>query len=238
MRRTLLTVMAILIMLTCLPVGVTGHIGSPVTVPLLKQPVTVDGKWTSTIEWTDAQEIQMSVAQGDGVGYFRIKHDATYLYILAESLTDVALEFNHATNINHGDLFQVWLDTSHNEGTSPQKDDYKLTANWVNETYTELWWKQGDGNAWAQHPLSFISETSAMISLDNGNSPHAPHPHVIGEFKIPLHIIPGSTFGFFIRLTDSQEDTGNGLTMWFYWPGPSEADQNVDPSSWGVMSIS
>jgi hypothetical protein len=216
---------------------VSASIGSPVTCPMLTQPVTIDGKWTSTTEWTDAPEIQMSVAVGNGLGYFRVKHDATTLYILGESLVDTAVEYNSTAGM--GDYMSVFLDTLYNQGTAPQTDDYKLIAYYVGAGNTYRMTSKGNGTNWAQ--ANPVQGLQAMIDLDTGNSPHPPHPHVTFEMSIPLNIIPASPFGFFIRLDDSStwwSESDQAYAMHFFWPNGGTAPQAVDPSAWGTITIS
>jgi hypothetical protein len=198
----------------------------------------MDGKWTSPSEWNDSMEIPMLVAEGDGRGYFRCKHDEANLYVLAESLTDTSIEYNRTLNI--GDYMTVFLDTLHNDGNLPLSDDYRFLAYYVNREYTELWRYSAIGNGtvyWDK--INPLESVQAKVNLDDGNSPYEPHPHVIGEFRIPLIIIPAETFGFAIRLDNSSFwTTESPLTLHFYWPGPTHANQAIDPSSWGDVSLS
>ena len=221
---------AFLIVLAISPAIVAGHLGPTIVCYTATQPVTIDGKWTSKSEWNDTGETQLFVGDGNGVGYFRVKHDGTWLFVLAESLINTAVEYN--TTLGFGDYMAVFLDTLHNDGKSPATDDYRFIAGWVNASYTRIVTRKGTGTGWSDSGP--VEEVQAKIGLDSGNSPHAPHPHVVGEFRIPLNIIAIGTFGFFIRFGDSSEV----LTMAFYWPGPSLADQSVDPSSWGNVSYS
>jgi hypothetical protein len=46
-----------------------------VTIPLLTKKVTLDGMWTTPDEWSDSVEIATSG------GFFKLKHDQTYLFI-------------------------------------------------------------------------------------------------------------------------------------------------------------
>jgi len=215
---------------------VAGHLGSTVTCYSLTQPVTVDGKWTTKSEWNDTAETQLLVADGTAVGYFRVKHDATWLYILAESLIDTSLDYDSANDAS--DYMGVFLDTVHNDGKSPASDDYRFVASWINASYTRVTTRKGDGAGWSE--TSPVEGVQAKIALDTDNSPHPPYPHVAGEFKIPLSIIAIGTFGFFIRFGDYSVILGTpgSLTKAFYWPGPSLADQSIDPSAWGNVSYS
>ena len=221
--------------LTPYDVNILLHLSSPdmpVSCYSLVQPVTVDGKWTSATEWMDAAEVPMYVGAGNAVGYFRVKHDASYLYVLMESLADSAVEYNSTQG--YGDWMQVFLDTLHDHGL-PSSDDYWLSASYVNPTLTRVGEWRGNGTDWNSVP-SVLAGLQVKISLDTGNSPHAPHPHVVGEFKIPLSagISLGSEFGFLVRLGDSSES----WSMHFYWPGPSWGPQYDDPGSWGDVVLS
>jgi hypothetical protein len=224
-------------MLAVSSVPVSASIGAPITCPLSTQPVTIDGKWTSPTEWTDAPEIQMLVGAGNGIGYFRMKHDATNLYILGESLVDTAVEYN--STAGGGDFMSVFLDTLYNQGSAPQTGDYKLLAEYMGAGNTTIRAWEGNGTGWVK--VSSIQGVQGAVGLDTGNSPHPPHPHAVFEMSIPLSLIPASTFGFFIRLDESNywwaSDQAILLTH-FYWPGPTPANQGFDPSSWGTVTIS
>jgi len=211
------------------------HLSSPdmpVTCYSILQPVTVDGKWTSVTEWVDAAEVPMYVGAGNAVGYFRVKHDASYLYVLAESGSDTAVE--------QYDWMEVFLDTLHNHGL-PSTDDYRFRAVWMTATSVNVLNWKGNGTDWSP-PNPLLAGVQAKIGLDAGSSPHVPHPHVVGEFKIPLSVgvSLGSEFGLFIRLSDSTVYLSGtyDLTKHFYWPGPSLAPQAVDPGSWGDIVLS
>jgi hypothetical protein len=118
------------------------------------------------------------------------------------------------------------------DGKSPKgDDDYLFGSIWVNASYTEVTTKKYYTD-WTR--VSPVEGVEAKIGVDTGSSPHPPHPHVVGEMRIPLSIVGTATFGFFMRFVDASE----ALTRWFYWPGPTLADQGTDPSSWGNVSIS
>jgi hypothetical protein len=219
------------------PTMVAASLGNPVTCHLLTQPVTIDGKWTNKSEWNDTVETKMLAAEGNGAGYFRVKHDATTLYIIGESLVDTAVEYNGTAGM--GDYMTVFLDTLYNQGKAPQTDDYRFIAYYVSASNTTILTRKGDGTQWVT--IDPVQGVHAMVGLDTGNSPHGPHPHVTFEMSIPLSLIPASPFGFFIRLDDSTiwwSDSAQATMMHFYWPGPTQAQQGVDPSSWGTVTIS
>lgn len=222
---------AVLTLLVISPVFVDASLGKPLTCPLSTQAVVIDGKWTSKSEWNDTAETKLLVGAGSAEGFFRIKHDATWLYVLSESLVDKALEYD--TTTGHGDWMQIYLDTLHDEGKSPKTDDYKMWAAWTNPSYMDILARKGTGTGWGD--VFQLDGLQVKIGLDSGNSPHSPTPHVVAEWKIPLSIIGKTEFGLFVRgVSDSSEVE----TMHLYWPGPTQADQGVDPSSWGTVTLS
>lgn len=237
-RSSLLAaVLACLSILTIYPAIAAGSLGTPVTCPVLTQTVAVDGIWTTASEWTDTSETQMRVGQGNGLGYFRVKHDASYLYLVAESLVDTALEYNSTAGM--GDFMTIFLDTLNNQGFTPSTDDYRFRIYYVNPTNTTIMTSKGTGTVWAE--ASSIPGMQAAMGLDTANSPHSPHPHVAGELRIPLSTIPASEFGFFIRFDDSMiwwTQSDQAYMMHLYWPGPTNLDQSINPSSWGTIVMS
>jgi hypothetical protein len=59
--------------------------------------------------------------------------------------------------------------------------------------------------------------------------------------SIPLSLIPGSTFGFFIQLDDSLifvSESAQALAMHFFWPNGGAVSQQANPSTWGTINIS
>jgi len=241
------------------PATVAGNLEKlSVTCPMLTEPVTIDGKWTSTTEWTDAPEFSMSPY---GKGWWRCKHDATFLYILVESLVDTEAESyvttlyketpapNVTVTLTHpltevvGDEITIQLDTRHNGGAWPSTDDYDFSAKYVNAgnlgNYTDLYEGVGNGQFWnTLVGAQAIPGVQARIDLDTEYSPHPPHPHVTGEFKIPLSLFPSQVIGFYIIMTDGSGDASKTLE----WP-PFCEDYGVGrlcedyPDTWGDVSI-
>lgn len=246
-RRSFLAAAAIMFsILGLLSVEVSASLGTPVTCYLLTQSVTIDGKWSSATEWNDAPEIQMllvpeqpyegTTIDANALGYFRVKHDATTLYILGESLvhTDVEYTSTLVTRTAMGDYVMLFLDPLYNQGKTPQTDDYTFIASYVSPSYTTIMTWKGDGAKWTT--TGPVQGVQVMVGLDTGNSPHGLHPHATFEMSIPLSLIPASQSGFFIRFSDVDE----GEMVWYtyYWPGPTQAQQALDPSSWGTLTIS
>jgi hypothetical protein len=240
MRKYLLKLLIMLVFVATLsawPVMVSATIGTPITVPLATQPVTIDGQWTSSSEWSDAVEVKYLVAQGTAPAYFRLKHDANFLYVLSDNPSDPAIEYSDATG--HGDILYVVVDPLLNGGSAPQTDDYRFQIQASNASVTNIFMWRGNGAGWVQQCgggpcYDYMNAGYGKLGLDSGNSPYAPYPHVVAEGKIPLSILPNPSFGLFIRMIDSSE----AMSLWFYWPGPTQVTQITTPDAWGTVTLS
>jgi hypothetical protein len=82
-RIFLVALASVLLLLVVSPAIANAFLGTPVTCYLATQPVTIDGKWTTKSEWNDTAETKLLV-EGTLEGYFRIKHDSSWLYVLAD----------------------------------------------------------------------------------------------------------------------------------------------------------
>jgi hypothetical protein len=223
---------SVLLFLVLSPGIANAYLGPPVTCYLATQPVTIDGKWTTKTEWNDTAETKLLVGSGALEGYFRIKHDSSWLYVLVDVPGDTQVEYSVAKD--HGDYAQIFFDPLYNDGSKPRTDDYKYAA-WYNTTGgTDLVAREWAGTDWGANWWSSTSDLDATIGMDNGNSPHSPSPHVVVEFRVPLSIIKGTTFGFFIRYVDSTEADA----LHWYWPGPTAVDQEYAPNTWGTVNLS
>ena len=229
-RIFLVALASVLLLLVVSPAIANAFLGTPVTCYLATQPVTIDGKWTTKSEWNDTAETKLLV-EGTLEGYFRIKHDSSWLYVLADLPGDTQLSYSAAKK--HGDYAQVFFDPLYNDGSKPRTDDYKYAA-WYNKTGTELVAREWAGTDWSDNWWSSTADLDAKIGMDTGNSPHSPPAHVVVEFRVPLGIIKGTTFGFFIRAVDSSEAD----TMHWYWPGPVTGDQEYAPNTWRTVNLS
>lgn len=73
--------------------------------PLLKNPVTIDGKYTTLDEWSDASPIKKCVQYSSGeqiCGVLKTKHDATTEYTLVEILSKNHFEKDDCINLVFG----------------------------------------------------------------------------------------------------------------------------------------
>jgi len=176
--------------------------GDSIDVPYGSTP-TIDGV-IAPGEYGSPSQIQFAGHRGTVLVY--VKHDASNLY--------VAFDLPDTTPFDgHGPAVQVFLDTNHNHGTTPQSDDYRLTISKggiVEE-------RQGDGAFW-ENPVP-PNGWSAAASVNAAGWQ--------AEFSIgfdKLGITPGTpkTIGFAVANVWTPAD--------YYWPA---GVYWLNPSTWG-----
>jgi hypothetical protein len=181
----------------------------------LANPTTIDGKWTTSSEWTDTGHTFMT---GNATGKFAYKADINVdfaTYFIIEMLGD-------NTN-NTGDYVQLCLDNDNTATTAPSSTCYMVQIN-GNRNLTLY---QGTGTGWKEVSSSEITWAETL-----GTSMWGATPHWIIEIKDSSK-------------TDGIVQTGqppNGLRVAAYdasnsqfaaWAPGSSA--NV-PSTWGVIA--
>ena len=183
---------------------------------LISTPV-IDGNWTTADEWTDAEEKELD---GSLTVYFRIKWgsvDSTvYQYILVDFIND--------TTDNATDAFSICIDGHHDDGSSPQTDDYRIDL--VGHSFSGLHVYQGNGTGW-EEISTYHWGTDLVIVNDISRSPASSTPHWIAEFKI------NSTWtdllnNFCIRVA-AYDASGGGNQVW------PDSTSSV-PNDWGATT--
>ncbi len=169
-----------------------------VACPKLEQPVTIDGKWTSAHEWTDASEFPLTFAQGSGEAYFSMKHDDNNFYVLVDFVSRIT------TVVGDGAL--IGLDTQNDGGSQVKDDDLAVLIRWNTPTVSmgAMQWHGWTGQNWQVLPSGF----EAKSSTDAQNDPHSTASHQIYEFKIPRSTFKASASGFWVGI-------GGGETGYF-----------------------
>lgn len=163
--------------------------------PKLDNPVTVDGKWTSAQEWTDASEFPLTFARGSGEAYFSMKHDSNNFYVL--------VDFVSRANTEVGDAALVVLDTQNSGGKQVNNDDLAILIRWntVTESMGAMQWGGWTGQNWQPLPSGF----EAKSSTESQNDPHSTAPHEIFEFRIPKTTFKASTSGLMVAVSAGAE---------------------------------
>jgi hypothetical protein len=193
-----------------------------VTAYVAIRPVIVDGRWTTTDEWTDSVNVTFGYGALGDRQCFSVKHDSRFLYVLVDFVAD--------TRLDDKDNSWVYLDTKGDGGTAPRNDDYGFGINFVaGQPIFRM--KRGTGTGWQETVPSAsppIEGFWAWASMDPSNDPYLSTPHSIYEFRIPKTILEESTaVGFRVVVADEL-----GQVEW-----PSRTS-SLSPSKWGTLTLS
>jgi hypothetical protein len=181
---------------------------------------TVDGKWTSSTEWTDAMtapSLPSSLLFREG---WTFPGDIIE-YVLIEFYTD-------KTN-DPGDFFQYCMDVAVNGGSAPQSDD--ILINYTGHNQLRLY--KGNGTGWAP----WTPPSSAAVAAANtmtGSQMYAP-AHWIFELTMDRSDsnFDISAGGYVAGIRVAAYDASNASQGIVSWPPTST--QNA-PSTWGSES--
>jgi hypothetical protein len=216
--RLVITSCVVLICLLLLPVAV-GAAKLTITSSTLKNPVTLDGKWTYADEWTDGVSFDCG-----GYGWIALKDDADSLYVLVDYTRD--------TSAAAGDFAWVIWDQKNDGGSKPKSDDYDPILRYTDKTNHTSSVAQGTGTGWGTfNPASSLS-IAAASSTDATSDPYSHASHVVYEFRIPRSILDNSTvitsIGFY---AGAQNAAGGGIGL------PRGGDYRI-PDSWAQLTFS
>jgi hypothetical protein len=169
-----------------------------VQVTRLVNPVTIDGKWTTPDEWSDTNRVSMYVVQGPAsTGYVRLKHDADFLYLLADFVSDTTpASAQTGQTGSHYDHFEVGIDQNVNDSNTKCCD-----------VAVDLEWWNGKS---APDPVQPPWVQGAM-SYNGTNDPDSSNSHAIYEIAIPM-----GTFANSSAVRVSVWDWSRGVNM--HWP--------------------
>ena len=211
--------------------AVTSSIHAEIVIPRLSNIVHIDGKWTTSDEWSDALEVPMEYngydpCPNNGTTYIRIKHDGSYLYVLVDYISDSTPRSPPRGNWWEG--VEVYFDPEQNGGWTPQPDDYLYNFCVEPAQQWKAKVKTTDGKwDWAHQYTSEEIQKLMAFSSDATNDPYTTNKHVIYELKIPLP--DKKEFGLFIDATD------HGAKSFMTWPGKV---WNEIPQAWGILKLS
>jgi len=193
-----------------------------ITCWILTDPVDVDGKWTNPQEWSDASESLMVAQLGNGTAYVRTKHDADYLYVLVDYVSDTVL--------GAGDYCTIRFDAKGDGGNAPREDDYSFVLEWLTAASSSFWMRQGTGVSWGGL-TGPVGGATVKSDCKPSADPYFAAAHMVYEFKIPLAIFASSMNSAIC--VDVQDRYPSGITM--LWPTTYNTER---PSTWGKLTIS
>jgi hypothetical protein len=197
-------------------------------------PVTIDGKWTSPEEWSDALETPLYKSfdsKLNGTAYFYTKHDGDYIYALIDFISDTSKDANDGAGI--------CFDTNHDGGSLANPDDYAFWFYWTTETASKFFMWKGTGSGWQKTDARIaelvpVPGSQAASSLDA--SPRSSSPHMIYEFRVPKAIFAGgsSVVGFAVSAWHNPYGT-RPIEVLLVWPKDTWRDI---PAMWGELAFS
>jgi hypothetical protein len=217
MRLVIPFCVVLICLLLLLPVAV-GAGKVTITSSTLKNPVTLDGKWTYADEWTDG----VSVAAGTH-GWFVIKDDSDFLYVLVDHTADLTP--------TKGDFAWVVWDQKNDGGGKPKTDDYDLILRYTDKTSYTSSVAQGTGTGWGTfNPASSLGVLSAS-STDATEDPYSKTSHLMFEFQVPRSILDNSTVVTSVGFFAGAQGESSSISL------PRAGDYMV-PNSWAQLTFS
>ena len=178
--------------------------------------VTVDGKWTSPTEWSDAW-INPHISGTNAMWAYKMDTNA------GPYLMSFLLESPYNTT-NAGDIWRICIDGGATGGTAPQTNDVKIEIT----GHTTLTVYAGNGTGWVVSP----SLKAAVTWKDSlSTSAYIPYTHWILEVQADKGSLGAwganpPPDGVYISMYDANSSTT------IAWP-PTSPD---NPSRWGLIA--
>lgn len=220
--------MVLIAALTLLMIMPFLHAQSDFVAPPLQNAVTLDGRYSSPTEWSDASELKIETG-ALGVGaYFSAKYDSNYLYTMWD-FVEATKSFSGNTTVPYPNQMYAYVNPTGEDTTTVDKTMYRifmfngrLSATLSQGTPTGDWTEDTAAPGDIQSRQQFTS------------SPHSSMTHMVVELRIAL------TFGGI----KSHMNGGIGLAIGFYdgskdisydYPGDWHSK---NPSTWGTLEFS
>lgn len=158
-------------------------------------------------------------------GWFAIKDDSKFLYVLVDYAADVTPAA--------GDFAWVLWDQKNDGGTKPKSDDYDLILRYSDKNNYASSIAQGTGTGWgASEAVSSLGILGAS-STNTTEDAYSKKSHLTYEFQVPRSILDNSTvvtsIGFSAGALDGS--SGNWISL------PRSGDYRV-PDSWAQLTFS
>jgi hypothetical protein len=230
-----ITVVLAFITLMLMPsVSVYSSSTDELIIPKSKEPVRIDGKWSSKMEWNDASETK--IVRNGVTAYLKMKQDDRFVYILTDFISDEGLD-------KRGDWAVVCFDTKNDDSMMPLQDDYCFyLATRAGDVRSGI--MQGNGKSWTIMLEAKIIDRFADMDSSRFNDPYeSEREHVISEFRISKESYGlEEKMGFYVYLNDGYH---NNFVEWPMDAGGKQFGINartvkdvlVSPDKWGRISL-
>jgi hypothetical protein len=198
-----------------------------VIMPVLENPVRLDGAWSNTTEWNESAEIKID----NGKAYVLLKQDERFVYVMIDYLADQGLDRSGDWNVACFDI--------NNDSGIPDEDDYCFyIATRSGKMRSGI--MQGSDDGWVVIQESRLLEKFARIGSSYLHDPYEKSKHVVSEFRIP---ITHKEMGFYVYANDGYR---NEFVEWpenaggkkFGVGSPTIRDVLASPADWGAVKKS
>ena len=208
-----------LLLLVNLKIVVASEPGYTLTEAYTTTAVTLDGKWTSGAEWSDAYILPIIGTTLGTNGIWAYKMDSNSGTYLMSFLIESPDNTNDA-----GDRWQICIDGAADGGSAPNSNDIKIEI----EGHTTLKVYAGNGAGWSSLTTSAITWKDSLAT-----SSYNPANHYILEVQADKGSLgswganpPPS--GVYVAMYDAS----NPSQGWKAWP-PTSPD---NPNRWGLIA--
>lgn len=176
---------------------------------------TIDGKWTTTSEWTDAYQDRLYSGWTMTTNVVACKWSASsdFTSIWEHWLIEVVTD----TTNDARDFFQISVDTLQDGGTAPQTDDFLI--NYTGHSTLNVY--KGTGTGWALF-TGYTLGTDLTIANSSSASPKSATPHWI--FEITLNKLTVFAMSLNDNVRVAAYDASNPSAGVLSWPPMSSAD--------------
>ncbi len=197
----------------------------------LTSAVTIDGKWTTSSEWTDAASYPLA---GGLNGIYRPKWEwsSDYSVISQYYLVEIVGD----TTSDSTDSVVVCIAASATlfgnpiGGTTPQSDCWKFEVNGTGASATTTVY-QGTGTAWAVY-TGWTKPTNFNAAVTVTTSQLSATPHKIIEFKMDALAFNLNPTTWVLVAAYDASNSASGIQVW-----PTGSSANV-PNSYALQNLS
>lgn len=191
--------------------------------------VTIDGKWTTSSEWSDAKTYPLA---GDLNGIYRLKwyisedYSAAAHYYTVEIVGDTTSDPTDSVVVCYEAATELFGNPT--GGTTPQTDCWKFEINGTGATATTTIYK-GTGTAWVNYTTWTPANFNGAVTV--ATSSLSATPHKIVEFKIDSNALSLYPTMWVLVAAYDASNSASGIQVW-----PTGSSVN-SPNDYGLLNL-